>query len=75
MKKLLTIMCAVVMVVGLAAGQAFAIGYEVDINPTSTPGTDFDTTATVDVLSSYTIDIHLTGAPQAMITSGVSGVY
>ena len=72
MKKLLTIMCAVFLVVGLSAGQAFAIGYEADANPTTDPGTDYDTSITIDVGASLTFDVNLTEVPQSLITAGVT---
>ena len=49
MKKLFTIMCAMALVVGLTAGQVFAIGYCKDMNPADPKDKTFEDEITIDV--------------------------
>ena len=74
-RKLFSIMSMVVLVFGLAAGQAFAIGYAIDISPTTQPGTDFDDEITIDVGTQITIDLQLTDVPKPLLTAGAGIAY
>lgn len=75
MKNLFSIMCTMILVFGFAAGQAFAIGYSKDINPTIQPGTDFDDEITIPAGTQVTIDVQVNDVSLPLISAGVSLVY
>ena len=68
MKKLFMIMCAMLLVVGLTAGQASAISYCKDIAPDGTKS--FDDEATIDVGATVEVDIWINDIP-AVISGGL----
>ena len=75
MKQLFSIMFQMVLLFGLATGQASAIGYSKDINPTIQPGTDFDDEITIPSGTQVTIDVQVNDVSLHLISAGVSLVY
>ena len=75
MKKLYTILCVMVLVCGLTAGQAFAIDYCKDINQTTNPGTNYQDEVTVDSGSVIVMDIQINDVPEGLGSGGVAWLY
>ena len=58
------------LVVGLTAGQVFAIGYCKDMNPADPKDKSFEDEITIDVFDVLEIDLYLNDVPQAVVSGG-----